>query len=83
MKKWDVHGYNDTVCNAFVEPPRTSDMNEAKLNLDRWLFYYDRFNNHEISAWLDQELVEKTQEKMTEIQQNSGLSWIEVRLRTK
>ena len=78
MKKWDVHGYNESVCNAFVEPPRTADMDEAKVNLERWLFYFDRFNNHEISAKLDQELVEGMAGKMLEIQQRSDLSWIEV-----
>ena len=78
MKDWDVHGYNDSVCNAFVEPPRTNDMDNAKANLERWLFYYDRFNNHEVSAKLESELLKRTQEKMTEMQETSTLTWIEV-----
>ncbi|KAH8117138.1 hypothetical protein DFH11DRAFT_1579466 [Phellopilus nigrolimitatus] len=77
LKDWSVHGYNDTVCNSFVEPPRTATMDAAKMSLERWLFYYDRFSNHELSARLDQELVVRTQEKMLAIQESSDLSWIE------
>ncbi|OBZ75510.1 E3 ubiquitin-protein ligase dbl4 [Grifola frondosa] len=50
MKNWDVHGYNDKVCNAWKEPEPDDAKTEAKQNLDKWLFYFDRFNNHEISA---------------------------------
>ncbi|KAI5120149.1 hypothetical protein M0805_003636 [Coniferiporia weirii] len=79
LKDWSVHGYNQSVCNSFIEPPRTASMDEAQVNLQRWIFYFDRFNNHELSARLDEELVERTQEKMLEIQENSSLSWIETR----
>lgn len=78
MKKWEVHGYNDKVCNVWTDPPKSEQMNAASLNLEKWLFYYDRFNNHELSSRLDQELVAKAQEKMVEIQESSNLSWIEV-----
>lgn len=54
-------------------------MTEAQQNLQKWLFYFDRFNNHEVSAKLDQELCERTDEKMVEVQETSQLSWIEVR----
>jgi len=77
MKNWDVHGYNDKVCNVWAEPPRSETMNDAAVSLERWLFYYDRYNNHEVSSRLDEELVEKAEEKMLEIQENSSLSWIE------
>ncbi len=80
MKKWDVHGYNSPVCNAWQEPALDQESSEAKQNLDKWLFYFDRFNNHELSAKLDQELCEKTEEKMQEVQETSELSWIEVSL---
>ena len=78
MKKWEVHGYNNPVCNAWQEPTPDADTSEAKQNLEKWLFYFDRFNNHELSAKLDQELLEKTEEKMQEVQETSELSWIEV-----
>jgi len=53
-------------------------MTVATKNLEKWLFYFDRFNNHEISAKLDQALCEATEEKMVEVQKASDLSWIEV-----
>ena len=53
-------------------------MTAATKNLEKWLFYFDRFNNHELSAKLDQELCEATEEKMVEVQEASDLSWIEV-----
>ena len=60
------------------EPERDESMTAATKNLDKWLFYFDRFNNHEISAKLDQALCEATEEKMVEVQEASDLSWIEV-----
>lgn len=80
MQDWDVHGYNSSVCNAFKEPEPDEASNEAKQNLERWLFYFDRFNNHELSAKLDRELCEKTEERMVEVQETSQLSWIQVRI---
>jgi ariadne-1 len=77
MKNWDVHGYNDKVCSTWTEPELTEDMTEAKRNLERWLFYFDRFNNHELSAKLDVELVERSEERIKEVQDETGMSWIE------
>ncbi|EJF62736.1 hypothetical protein DICSQDRAFT_39152, partial [Dichomitus squalens LYAD-421 SS1] len=77
MKNWDVHGYNNEVCNAWKEPEPDEMKTTAKQNLDKWLFYFDRFNNHEISARLDEELCARTEEKMVEWQKTSKLSWIE------
>jgi ariadne-1 len=78
MKNWDVHGYSNTTCNAFVEPEPDAASTEAKQNLERWLFYFDRYNNHELSAKLDKALLERTEERVSEIQETSRLSWIEV-----
>ena len=78
MKKWEVHGYNSTVCNAWQEPEPDAESNAAKQNLEKWLFYFDRFNNHELSARLDVELCERADEKMVEVQEIGAVSWIEV-----
>jgi len=77
LKDWSVHGYNKTVCNSYVEPDKTDDMNEATKKLQRWLFYFDRFTNHELSAKLDQELCNTTEEKMLAMTKTSQMSWIE------
>lgn len=77
MKNWDVHGYNNAVCNAWKEPEPDALKTAAKQSLEKWLFYFDRFNNHEISARLDEELCSRTEEKMVEWQETSKMSWIE------
>ncbi|KAL6308690.1 hypothetical protein BKA93DRAFT_866941 [Sparassis latifolia] len=79
MQNWDVHGYNNEVCSTWKEPEPDEAKTTAKQNLDKWLFYFDRFNNHELSARLDQELCERTEEKMVEVQETSTLSWIEAK----
>ncbi|KAI0081440.1 hypothetical protein K474DRAFT_1682029 [Panus rudis PR-1116 ss-1] len=78
LKKWSVHGYagNET-CTAWKEPVKDENMTSAQRNLEKWLHYFDRFNNHEISANLDQSLCARTEDKMMEFQQASQLSWIE------
>ena len=78
MQKWEVHGYNNEVCNAWKEPEPDAATSEAQRNLSKWLFYFDRFNNHELSSKLDQDLCERAEGKMLEIQETGKLSWIEV-----
>jgi len=46
--------------------------------LERYLHYYNRYDNHDHSAKLDKDLYVKTEKKMTTLQSSSGLSWIEV-----
>ena len=53
-------------------------MNEAKMNLERWMFYFDRFKNHEVSAQLDQAIADHVEDKMQMMQKGSSLTWIEV-----
>lgn len=74
-----MHGYNNEVCNVWKEPEPDASSAAAKQNLEKWLFYFDRFNNHELSARLDEELCTRTEEKMVEWQERSKMSWIEVR----
>ncbi|KAH8100277.1 hypothetical protein BXZ70DRAFT_1008298 [Cristinia sonorae] len=79
MQKWEVHGYNNEVCNAWKEPEPDEATTEAQRNLSKWLFYFDRYNNHELSAKLDQELCERADCKMLEMQETGQLSWIETK----
>lgn len=79
MQKWDVHGYDEKVCSTWKEPDATDDMSEAQRNLEKWLFYFDRFNNHELSARLDRELLDRSADRIKEVQDSTGMSWIEVR----
>jgi len=34
-------------CNKFVDQNTTNRQNESKIELQRYMFYYDRFNNHD------------------------------------
>ncbi|KAI0781474.1 hypothetical protein BD413DRAFT_505614 [Trametes elegans] len=77
MKNWSAHGYNNEVCNVWKEPEPGESQAAARQNLEKWLFYFDRFNNHEISARLDEEFGARTEEKMVEWQETSKMSWIE------
>ena len=77
LQDWDVHGYNQTVCNSYIEPPPTAEHDAARDRHERWQFYYTRFENHEKSAVLEQDLIERTKEKMLELQATSKLTWIE------
>jgi hypothetical protein len=70
--------YNDKVCSTWKEPDATEDITDAKRNLERWLFYFDRFNNHELSAKLDRQRMEQSTERIEEVQNETGMSWIEV-----
>ena len=42
------------------------------------MHYYNRYANHEQSAKLDKDIYLKTEKKMTQLQNSSGMSWIEV-----
>ncbi|KAL5533496.1 hypothetical protein ACEPAF_5272 [Sanghuangporus sanghuang] len=77
LRDWSAHGYNQNVCHSYKEPEPTAEMDKAKAYLERWMFYYDRFNNHEVSAKLDQEVAERLEAKMEKLQKKSILSWIE------
>jgi ariadne-1 len=77
MHPWTKHGYNDSVCSTWTEPEATADMTDAKRNLERWLFYFDRFNNHELSAKLDEELLAGAEDRIVAAQDETGMSWIE------
>ncbi|CAL1703315.1 unnamed protein product [Somion occarium] len=78
LKDWDVHGYNGNEnCTAWKELEPDDDATAAQQLLKKFLFYFDRFNNHELSAKLDQQLCEQTEERMLRVQETGQLSWIE------
>ncbi|KAL8277440.1 hypothetical protein RQP46_010162 [Phenoliferia psychrophenolica] len=49
----------------------------SRASLERYLHYYTRFANHEQATKLEQDLYERTEKKIGEMQQASELSWIE------
>lgn len=81
MGLWSEHGTSWYNCNRFEEKSG-ADARDAQAksrhSLERYLHYYNRFANHEQSAKLDKDLYLKTEKKMTSLQSQSGMSWIEV-----
>ncbi|KAJ5286619.1 hypothetical protein N7478_002305 [Penicillium angulare] len=81
MGLWSEHGTAWYNCSRYEEKSgsdaRTAQQ-KSRASLDRYLHYYNRYANHEQSAKLDKDLYLKTEKKMTSLQSQSGLSWIEV-----
>ncbi|KAL0078784.1 hypothetical protein F4703DRAFT_1905949 [Phycomyces blakesleeanus] len=86
MGPWSEHGTSWYTCNRFDERSSSEardSQTQSRASLERYLHYYNRFANHEQSAKLDQDLYQKTESKMEEMQQTSDLSWIEVQFLKK
>lgn len=79
LGEWKIHN-NNYSCNKYVNNEEAS---ESRQNLEKYIFYYSRFINHERNIRLESELLEKTEAKMEEIQVSTSLSWIEVQFYKK
>jgi ariadne-1 len=81
MGVWSEHGTAWYNCNRFEEKSG-HDARDAQArsrqSLERYLHYYNRYANHEQSAKLDRDIYIKTEKKMMQLQNQSGMSWIEV-----
>lgn len=81
MGVWSEHGTSWYNCNRFEEKSGLDARDaqaRSRQSLERYLHYYNRYANHEQSAKLDRDIFHKTEKKMTLLQNQSGLSWIEV-----
>ena len=81
MGPWSEHGTSWYNCNRFEEKSGTDARDaqaKSRHSLERYLHYYNRYANHEQSAKLDKDLWLKTEKKMTSLQSQSNMSWIEV-----
>ncbi|KAI7866800.1 uncharacterized protein EV154DRAFT_453990 [Mucor mucedo] len=86
MGPWSEHGTSWYTCNRYDEKSSENardNQTQSRASLERYLHYYNRYANHEQSAKLDQDLYQKTEKKMEEMQQTSDLSWIEVQFLKK
>lgn len=78
---WAEHGTQWYNCSRYDENSSVEARDhqaDSRAALERYLFYFNRYANHEQSLKLDKELYEKTEKKMEEMQQQSSLSWIDV-----
>ncbi|KAL2914277.1 hypothetical protein HK105_206223 [Polyrhizophydium stewartii] len=83
---WSEHGTSWYSCNRFEEKSgidARDSQARSRAALERYLHYFNRYDNHDKSAKLDKDLYEKTEKKMEEMQQSSELSWIEVQFLSK
>ncbi|CAK1367279.1 E3 ubiquitin-protein ligase dbl4 [Cercospora beticola] len=81
MGVWSEHGTSWYNCNRYEEKSGLDARDaqaKSRQSLERYLHYYNRYANHEQSAKLDKNIFEKTEKKMQLLQNQSGLSWIEV-----
>lgn len=81
MGDWNLHGTSYYNCSRFDEADAQtarSEQDRSRAQLKRYLHYYNRYVNHQNSLKLDRETYEEMQKKMKQMQENAGMSWIEV-----
>ncbi|PIC53308.1 hypothetical protein B9Z55_003066 [Caenorhabditis nigoni] len=80
MNNWMVHANGWYSCNAFVPTLESalaeSARDHAKAILERYLFYFNRYQGHLHSLSLEKKLIEKMEKKIEDLQQNS-MTWNE------
>ncbi|KAI9216388.1 hypothetical protein BC828DRAFT_393664 [Blastocladiella britannica] len=78
---WEKHGTSYYNCNLFNDKDASSARDaqaKSRMALERYLHYYNRYANNEQSAKLSLEHMNKTEQRMTQMQESTSLSWIEV-----
>lgn len=81
MGDWKAHGRNYYNCSRFDDSNSQnarSKQEKSRAELERYLHYYNRYANHLQSLKLDKETFRKIEKKMKDLQDASGMSWIEV-----
>ncbi|KAJ2707328.1 hypothetical protein FB645_000839 [Coemansia sp. IMI 203386] len=81
MGPWSEHGQHFYSCNRFNEESSKDardSVSETRAQLERYIHYFTRYNNHEQSAKLARKLLATTEKNMEQLQRELTLSWIEV-----
>ncbi|KAJ2787329.1 hypothetical protein GGI15_000813 [Coemansia interrupta] len=81
MGSWAEHGQHYYNCNRFNEESSKEardSISETRAQLERYIHYFTRYNNHEQSAKLARKLLATTEKNMEQLQRELTLSWIEV-----
>lgn len=79
MGPWEPHGSSWYNCNRFNEDDARKardDQERSRAALQRYLHYYKRYHNHQMSLKLESKLVSEVRKRMDSMQQQ--MSWIEV-----
>ena len=83
---WEPHGSSWYNCGRFNEADGKAARDaeaQSRAQLERYLFFFKRFENHRNSIKLEGQLLESVDARMTEIQQADGYTWIEVQFLPK
>lgn len=83
---WEPHGSSWYNCSRYDEKESKAAQDEAqksRSSLERYLFYFNRYANHDNSIKLENKLTAKVDAKMVEIQNSASMSWIEVQFLKK
>jgi ariadne-1 len=81
MGPWIQHGssyYNCSRYDADDAQKARTEQDRSRAELDRYLHYYNRHTNHQQSIKLEKDSLIKMEKKMREMQEQAGMSWIEV-----
>lgn len=79
MGDWAKHKREYYNCSRFDEgSEEVTDKDESRKQLERYLFYYERYDAHLQSLKLDKETYTKVEKKMREMQETLNMNWIEV-----
>lgn len=78
MQDWTLHKDNYN-CNLYKGEDETSkeNINMSKKLLEKYLFYYQRFDNQRVSYEKDKELLEKFEARILLLQKSLGISYID------
>lgn len=82
---WEPHGSSWYNCNRFEDGDGLSareKQKESRRSLERYLFYFNRYQNHGHSLQLEAKLWKMVEHRQREMQK-TGLSWIEVQFLSK
>ena len=82
MGDWEPHGSSWYQCNRFddeASKAAQADMKTSRASLERYLFYFNRYANHNHSMTLEGKLWKMVEAKQKEMQRRS-MSWIEVQV---
>jgi len=82
---WEPHGSSWYNCNRYdeeVSKQARQGQQRSREDLERYLFYCNRYMNHNQSMKLESKLYAMVKEKMEEMQQHN-MSWIEVQFLQK
>lgn len=86
LGEWAPHGSSWYNCNKFNDKSgmdARSAESQSRASLERYLFYFNRYANHQNSLRLESKLKELVEHRMGDIQKQTGISWIEVQFLAK